>query len=286
MVGKHLQKLLPDAFYLSSQDGDLTNATDTKKLIYYYKPDIVVHLAARVGGIQDNINNPVDFLNDNLLMNTNILKYSHEYGVQKFIGILSSCIYPSVVDTYPMREEQLHDGPPFENNMGYGYAKRCLALQIDSYNKQYGTKYNYIIPSNLYSEYDDFENKNKMHFITSLLLKIKNAENNTIELLGDGTALRQFMYADDLARIIKLTIDNDITENFNIGYYENLSINEMAKRALGVLGKEYKINYSHPELKGQLRKDISNEKLLTLFPNFIFTPFEEGIKKVYDTISK
>jgi nucleoside-diphosphate-sugar epimerase len=94
------------------------------------------------------------------------------------------------------------------------------------------------------------------------------------------------MYSDDLARIIKLTIDNDVTESFNIGYPENLSINEMAEKALKVTNNDYKIVYKHPELKGQPRKDISNSRLEKLFPSFTFTPFEEGVKKVYDSISK
>lgn len=286
MVGKHLQKMLPNATYISSKDGDLTDISYARWLVSSYTPDVIVHLAARVGGIQDNVNRPVEYINDNLLMNTNIITAAHEYKVERFIGMLSSCIYPSEVEHYPMVEEQLHDGPPWINNIGYGYAKRCLALQIDSYNKQYGTKWNYIIPCNLYSEYDNFEDSQKMHFVTSLLHKIKTSTNNEIELLGDGTALRQFMYSDDLARIIKLTIDKDITESFNIGYHENLSINDMAEKALKVTNKDYKIVYKHPELKGQPRKDISNSRLERLFPDFTFTPFEEGVKKVYDTISK
>jgi len=286
MVGKHLQKYIPNAIYLSSKDGDLTDISFARWLVSSYTPDTIIHLAAKVGGIQDNVNKPVEYINDNLLINTNIIKAAHEFKVNKFIGILSSCIYPSVVDSYPMVEEQLHDGPPWINNIGYGYAKRCLALQIDSYNKQYGTKWNYIIPGNLYSEYDNFTDSQKMHFVTSLLFKIKNAENNQIELLGDGTALRQFMHADDLAKVIKLTIDNNVTENFNIGYHENLSISEMAERTLNTLGKNYEIVYNNPELKGQPRKDISNSRLEKLFPDFQFTPFEEGVKKVYDSISK
>ena len=290
MVGRHLQKYIPDALYLSTkgcdynQNGDLRDSQYAKWLVSSYTPDIIIHLAAKVGGIQDNINKPADYINDNLLINTNIIKAAFEYKVPRFIGILSSCAYPSIADRYPMVEEQLYEGTPWIDNIGYGYTKRCLALQIDSYNKQYGTKWNYIIPCNLYSEFDNFEDAQKMHFVTSLLYKIKNSTNDELELLGDGTALRQFMYADDLARIIKLTVYNDITDNFNIGYPENLSINDMAEQALSVTDNNYKITYKHPELKGQPRKDISNSRLERLFPEFEFTPFKEGIKKVYNAI--
>jgi GDP-L-fucose synthase len=286
MVGKHLQELIPNGMFISSKDGDLTSNEYVQWIMSSYTPDIVVHLAAKVGGIKDNINNPVDYINDNILINTNVLKYSHKYGVKRFIGMLSTCAYPDVVSNYPMKEEDLLLGSPSKSNIGYGYSKRCLSLQIDAYNQQYDTCYNYIIPCNLYSEYDNFENENKMHFITSLLYKIKNTKDNQINLFGDGTPLRQFMYAGDLARIIKRTIDENITDSFNIAYPENMSIDEMAKRTLNALGKPYQIAYSNPNLNGQIRKDVSIEKFKTIFPDFQFTSFEEGVRKVYDKINQ
>lgn len=283
-VGKHLKEILPDAVYISSKDCDLTDIKMVRWLISSYIPDIVVHLAARVGGIQDNIAKPAEYFDDNILMNTNILKVSHEYKVKRFIGILSTCIYPDKVDSYPMKEEVMFDGPPTPTNFSYGYAKRALAVQIEAYNKQYGTKYNYITPCNLYSEYDNFDNDKKMHFITALLKKIKTS-NGELNLLGTGKPLRQFMYAGDLAKVIKLTIENDITESFNIAYPENQSINDLAEKALGSLDKNYYIKYNNPELDGQYRKDVDTTKMLSLFPEFEFTSYEEGIKKVYDKIS-
>jgi len=134
LVGKHLQEILPNAIYLSSKDCDLTDISRVKLLISSQKPDIVVHLAARVGGIQDNIKYPADYFDDNILINTNIVKVCKEYNIKRFIGILSTCIYPSVVENYPMKEEDLFIGPPPQSNFSYGYAKRCLAVQIDAYN--------------------------------------------------------------------------------------------------------------------------------------------------------
>jgi len=283
-VGKHLKEVIPDAIYVGSKDCDLTDIGKVRWLISSYTPDVVVHLAAKVGGIQDNIAKPAEYFDDNVLMNTNIVKVCHEYSVKRFVGILSTCIYPDKMQSYPMQEKDLFSGPPAETNFSYGYAKRALAVQIKAYNKQYDTKYNYITPCNLYSEYDNFENDKKMHFITALLKKIKTSDSQ-LNLLGTGRPLRQFMYAGDLARIIKLTIENDITENFNIAYPENQSIHELAEKALASLGKNYYIKYDKPELDGQYRKDVSIDKMLSLFPEFEFTPYEEGIKKVYDKIS-
>jgi len=285
LVGKHLQEVLPNAVYLSSKDCDLTDISKVKWLISSQNPDIVVHLAARVGGIQDNIKYPADYFDDNILINTNIVKVCKEYNVKRFIGILSTCIYPSVVESYPMKEEDLFIGPPPPSNFSYGYAKRCLAVQIDAYNKQFGTKYNYLIPCNLYGDYDNMHDESKMHFITALLNKIRNSKDKSLHLLGTGKPLRQFMYAGDLADIIKLVIDNDITESFNVAPDFNYSIDDMAKMALKATGNNYKIIYDKPELDGQYRKDVSNRKLLKIFPNFIFTDLKEGLKKVYGKIS-
>ncbi len=285
LVGKHLQEILPDAFYLSSKDCDLTDIKKVRWIISSYAPDIVIHLAAKVGGIQDNLKYPADYFDDNILMNTNILKVCKEYNVKRFIGILSTCIYPSVVENYPMTEEDLFIGPPPPSNFSYGYAKRCLAVQIDAYNKQFGTKYNYLIPCNLYGDYDNLHNENKMNFITALLNKIRNSKDNSLHLLGTGKPLRQFMYAGDLAKIIKLVIENDITESFNVAPNFNYSINDMAEMALEATSNNYKIIYSKPELDGQYRKDVSNKKLLKIFPNFKFTDLKEGLKQVYGKIS-
>lgn len=283
-VGQHLKEILPDAIYMSSKDCDLTDINQVRNFISECKPNIVIHLAAKVGGIQDNIAKPAEYFDDNIIMNTNILKVSYEFSVKRFIGILSTCIYPDKVDSYPMKEDMMFAGPPTPTNFSYGYAKRALAVQIQAYNQQYNTKYSYITPCNLYSEYDNFDNNKKMHFVTALLKKIKKS-NGTLELLGTGNPMRQFMYAGDLAKILKLVIDNDITESFNIAHPTNYSINELAQKALGSLNKNYYIKYSKPELDGQYRKDVDISKMLKIFPNFKFTSFEQGIKKVYDKIS-
>lgn len=283
MVGKHLQEILPNAIYIGSKECNLTSWKETEYMMFLHKPDHIIHLAAKVGGIQDNIAKPAEYFDDNILINTHILKASLQFNVKRFTGILSTCIYPDIIEKYPMKEEDMFLGPPTSSNFSYGYAKRCLAVQIDAYNKQYSTKYNYLIPCNLYSEYDNFNNESKMHFMTALLKKIKLSK-ETLNLLGTGKPLRQFMYAGDLARIIKEVIDKDITNSFNVATSENLSIDKMANISLNILNKNLKIKYSKPELDGQFRKDVCNKKLLSYVPNFKFTSFEEGIKKVYNNI--
>ncbi len=286
LVGLYLHKLLPDAVFLSSKDYDLTKESDVIKLFDKFKPKCVVHLAAKVGGIIDNIENPAEYFDDNILMNTFMLKYSRLNKVDRFIGILSTCIYPDKVDEYPMAESDLHLGPPTETNFSYGYSKRSLAVQIDSYNKQYGTKYQYLIPCNLYGV-GDKDNEKKSHFLTALIKKIVDAKiknERKIELYGDGTPLRQFLFAEDFAKIIYEVINQDIYESFNVAGDENLSIGEMVQIALRVCdAKDFKIIWNSEKPNGQFRKDVSNRKMKTLLSNMNFISLEEGIKKVYES---
>jgi GDP-L-fucose synthase len=289
LVGKSLKKILPDAVYLSSKDFDLTNEKDVINMFQKFKPSRIVHLAARVGGILDNINRPAEYFTDNILMNTLLLKYSYEFSVQRFTGILSTCIYPDEVSTYPLTEDMLHLGPPTPTNFSYGYAKRSLAVQIESYNKQYGTKYNYLTPCNLFGEGDKNQIHNS-HFVTALIKKIydaKTTNQNYIELFGDGTPLRQFMTAEDFSKVIKFVIDNDIVDNFNVATEETLSIKEIAEIALKACDANHlKIKWNTSMPNGQFRKDVSIEKLKNIYKDFKAESLESGIRKTYDKFSQ
>lgn len=284
LLGTSLKKFLPNAVYVDSKEYDLRKESDVIRMFETVKPNVVIHLAAKVGGILDNVERPAEYFIDNILMNSLVVKYSHLYNVERFLTILSSCMYPDTIEKYPLEEKDLHKGPPTISNFSYGYAKRCLAVQIDSYNKQYGTKYNYIIPCNLYGIGDKDDDK-KSHFVTSLVKKIYEANKNNddhIILYGDGTPLRQFMYADDLAYVINEMLEKNIYDNFNITSNENCSISEIANIALESCdSKHLKIIYDKTKPNGQYRKDISNEKLKSLLPDFEPTSLSCGIKKVY-----
>jgi GDP-L-fucose synthase len=296
LVGNYLKKILPDAVYISSKDFDLTDQNQVINMYEKIKPTHVIHLAARVGGIFDNIYHPSEYFEENILMNTFMVKYARKYNVKRFLGVLSSCIFPDVVDQYPMSEDVLHLGPPTKTNFSYGMAKRALSVQIDASNEEYNTKYNYISPCNLYGESDKDE-EIKSHFVTSLIKKIYLANRNGddhITLYGDGTPLRQFMHASDVANIIKIIVDKDITESFNLANKENISITGIAKIALEATNsKHLKIIYDPTKPNGQLRKDLSTEKLNKLIPNYNFITLKEGIsdyykkyKNYHDKISK
>lgn len=284
-VGKFLQEIMPDAIYLSSKDCDLRDYSQTLSLFKKVKPDVVIHLAARVGGIMDNIKFPADYFDDNISMNTNTLRAAKESGCKKMIAMLSTCVYPDKVKKYPLKEKDLFNGKPNENNFSYAITKRALACQINAYNKQHNTKYSYLIPCNLYSEKTNFD-EGTAHFVNALINKIhmaKVTKKDSILLFGDGTPLRQFMYAGDLARVISVCVLEDIYENMNIATPENLTIRKIAEIALKACDAEHlKINFDTTKTNGQHRKDVSIEEMNKHIPDFVFTSLSEGIKKTYN----
>ena len=285
LVGTYLQKYV-DGVFLNSSQYDLTCENDVIEMYQDHKPDTVIHLAAKVGGIMDNIQYPFEYYEDNLLMNTFMVKYAREFKVQKFVGVLSSCIFPDVVDHYPMAEEDMHKDLPNANNFGYGYAKRVMGCHIDIARKQ-GLNFSYITPSNLYGEYEHGDISRK-HFVGALLEKIHTAKINgddQITLFGDGTPLRQFTFAKDVAEILDMIIKYDVQENLNISTPSNMTIDFMAREALEALGvQDMRILYDMSKPNGQYRKDIDTTKFQNIFPNYKYTSYIEGIKQTYNTL--
>jgi len=286
MVGRHLKKIMPDAIYISSNDCDLRDYSQARILLKLHKPEIVIHLAAKVGGMFANIQKPAEFYDDNLLINTNAMRAARDFNVRHFIAILSTCIYPDKMppESYPLHEMMLHDGPPCSSHAPFAMAKRALAVQIEAYNVQYGFKYNYLIPCNMYSEFDNYDD-NSSHFVAALLKKIFYAKKNnkkSITLMGTGRPIRQFMHAADLARVIKHCIDNDIYENMNVATPEVLSIEQIAHAALEACDATHlKIKFDETKPDGQYRKDADITLLKQHIPGFCFTPLHEGLQKVF-----
>jgi GDP-L-fucose synthase len=285
LVGQYLKNLMPEAIYISSSDYDLRYIEQVEQMYNTYQPNTVIHLAARVAGIQTNMAYPTEYLSDNILMNVNVINGAYKHKVDRLIATVSTCCYPDKVAKYPMTEDMLLQGPPASSNIGYAYSKRCMSLLIDSYNKQHGTEWNYLIPCNLYGEHDEFDNF-KSHMVSALIKKIYES-NKTVNLLGTGKPIRQFMFAGDLARAIKEIIDRNIRENLNVVPEEIFSIKEIAEIGINACGKPHlKLRFDPEKPDGQFRKDATSKKLLSLIPDFKFTSLFEGIKKTYDTYSK
>ena len=284
LIGTYLKEILPEATYVSSKDFNLVNQEEVSSMFKKIKPTTVIHLAALVGGIHHNIQEPVRYFEENILMNTLVLRESFKNNVRNFTGVLSSCIYPNEINEFPIKEDKLLIGAPHEDLFSYSYAKRCMAIQIDMYNKKHKTKYNYLIPCNLYGEFDKFD-PIKGHFVGALIEKLINAKKNfqkTITLFGDGTPFRQFMHAKDVANIIKMMIVNNKFHNMNIATKENYTVDAIAKIALRACDAEdISIIYDKNKPNGQMRKDIEISKLNKYFPKFLPIKLEKGIKEIY-----
>ena len=281
-LGRQLQNRHPEWTYLSSNDCDLTDMTKVGEMFGDLKPGAVVHLAARVGGIKDNMENQATFYYENTMINTNVIEGARQAGIKRVLSSLSTCAFPDRLHPYPFKEEVLFRGPPTKTNFSYGMTKRALHVQSCAYREQYGLNYSTFSPSNIYGPGDHF-GKESSHFVAALVYKIANAKNgDTIELWGSGLPLRQQLYVNDLCAIITLLLEK---HNSNIPLIvapsENLSILKMARILAEESGKNLTISFNG-KMDGQFRKDGDNTALLKLLEGYTFTSFRDGIKKTYD----
>ncbi len=285
LVGNALKKLCPDAIFLNSKNYDLSKEDQVQAMFEKFTPKKVIHLAARVGGILDNMNHQADFFDQNILMNAYVLQYARKFQVERLIAFGSNCAYPDVVDNYPMQEEQLYAGPPAITNFSYAMTKRALLTQIQAYRTQHNCDFFAIIPCSLYGPNDKFSEKNS-HFIPALIKKIHTAKlrgDKVIKLMGSGKPLRQYLYSEDLARIILLLLEKHKDGDFiNVAPKENISIKEIAQIALRAIeAEDLEIEFDPMSLDGQFRKDLSADKLLGIIGDFKATSLEDGIRKTY-----
>ena len=271
--------------FSNSKTCDLRNFNETVTYFSMRKPDCIIHLAANVGGLFKNLEHNVEMYEDNMLMNFNVLRACHELQIKNCLCILSTCIFPNKTE-YPINETMLHNGPPHDSNSGYSYAKRMLDIHCKLYNDKYNYNYKCLIPTNLYGKHDNYSIENG-HVIPGLIHKCyiestSNKVNKWVNVWGTGKPLRQFLYVNDLARVIissaeNITWQKDAT-SIIVAPSEEISILNVST----IIGKEFNLNNIklHPEKSdGQYKKTADNSLFKKYFPDFEFTPFEKGIKE-------
>jgi len=280
MIGGALRDLMPEATFIDSKMYDLRNQLDVGYIFINTKPDYVIHLAAKVGGVKANVENLGSFYYDNMMINTNVLDAARKYKTKKVLSFLSTCIYPDEV-VYPLTEEQIHDGPPHFSNYAYAYAKRMLDVQSQAYRAQYGCNFITVVPNNLFGEYDNFDLENS-HLIPAIIRKVYEAkeENKDVVLWGDGKALREFTYSKDLAKIVLLLLDKyDEREPINVGNTNEYSVKEVAETIADIMSFDGKIIWDETMPKGQHRKPSDNSKLLNMgWDKSDYTPFKKALE--------
>jgi GDP-L-fucose synthase len=287
LVGHAIQKVSAsythyNFIFLSSKQFDLTNMDQTRAMYERFRPHYVIHLAACVGGLFKNMNNKVEMLEKNLLMNYNVVKCAHDYKVEKLIACLSTCIFPDKV-TYPIREEMLHEGPPHVSNDAYAYAKRMLEIHCKAYRENFGDNFTCIIPANIYGPHDNFDLENG-HVIPALIHKCFLAKKAGVDFVirGTGTPLRQFIYSEDLAKLIMIIFEHNIPNNIILSTPQEMSIRDIGRHIARCFDYEDRITFDTTFSDGQYKKTVGIENLRQYAPDFEFTPIAEGIPKAVD----
>ncbi|XP_066533104.1 GDP-L-fucose synthase-like [Hoplias malabaricus] len=268
--------------FLSSKDGNLMDPDETKALFKKHQPTHVIHLAAMVGGLFKNMRQNLDFWRINMYINDNVLQAAHEFGVEKVVSCLSTCIFPDKT-TYPIDENMIHNGPPHESNFGYSYAKRMIDVHNRAYCAQFGRKYTAVIPTNIFGPHDNF-NIEDGHVLPGLIHKtyIAMKEGTPLQVWGSGRPLRQFIYSLDLARLFLWVLReyNEVEPIIlSVGEEDEVSIKQAADAVVKALGFNGEVLYDTSKSDGQFKKTASNAKLRKYLPDFTFTPFHKAIKE-------
>lgn len=271
-----------------SREYNLIETADVKRLLSQMRPDLVIHLAAVVGGIGANQKNPGKFFYQNLMMGTQLIEQSRLLGVKKFVALGTVCAYPKFTPT-PFHEDDLWNGYPEETNAPYGLAKKMMLVQGQSYRQQYGFNTIFLLPANLYGPGDNFDLENS-HVIPALIRKCIEARDQGlpfIEAWGTGNASREFLYVDDCARGILLAAATyDEGEPVNIGTGNEIKISDLVETIARLTRFEGEIRWQHDKPDGQPRRRLDVSRAFEKFGFRAATSLEEGLQQTIDWYEK
>ena len=285
-LGKHLVRKFRERGFANIQVGDLPeyNLVDrdsVKRLYDDTRPDIVVHLAAKVGGIGFNQENPASLFYDNLMMGVQLLHEGHLHGIEKFVAIGTICAYPKFTPV-PFREEDLWNGYPEETNAPYGLAKKMMLVQSQAYRQQYGFNSIFLLPVNLYGPGDNFDPRSS-HVIPALIKKCVDAIDrgeDEIVVWGTGKATREFFYVEDAVEAIVLATEAfNKSEPVNIGPGFEISIRDLVTLIAELTGFQGKITWDAAKPDGQPRRMLDTGRAFREFGFRAKTGFRDGLEK-------
>lgn len=265
-----------------SRDCDLRILSNCQRAVE--QQDIVVHLAAHVGGIGLNQAKPAELFYDNLMMGTQLIHAAHGAGVQKFVCVGTICAYPKFTPV-PFKEDTIWDGYPEETNAPYGIAKKALLVQLQSYRQQYGFDGIYLLPVNLYGPEDNFDPKSS-HVIPALIRKVYEAQQKgeaRLPVWGDGSPTREFLYSEDAAKgIVMGTLDYSSPEPVNLGTGYEISIRDLITLICELMGFEGEIVWETDKPNGQPRRCLDTERAKQAFGFTAQVEFRQGLKNTID----
>ena len=284
-LGTHLVERLRaqgiEPYIPLQKDWDLTRERDVERLFDETRPELLIHLAAEVGGIGANQANPGRYWYANLIMGAQILEQSRLCGLRKLVLIGTICAYPKFTPV-PFKEEELWNGYPEETNAPYGIAKKTLLVGAQAYREQYGLDAIYLLPVNLYGPRDNF-NLETSHVIPALISKMVDAKRGgkrEVVLWGDGSPTREFLYVDDCAEAILLAAERyDGPEPVNIGTGSEISIRDLAGLIAELTGYEGELVWDSSKPNGQPRRRLDTGRAERLFDFRARTPLREGLER-------
>ena len=264
-----------------SKDYDLVHETNVKRLLTDTDPDLVIHLAAVVGGIGHNQKNPGRFFYENLMMGTQLIEQSRLHGVQKFVAIGTVCAYPKYCPT-PFSEDDLWNGYPEETNAPYGLAKKMMLVQSQAYREQYGFNSIFLLPANLYGPGDNFDLETS-HVIPALIRKCIEAREKKqpfIDAWGTGQVSREFLYVEDCAEgILRASALYDKSEPVNLGSGNEVLIRDLLETIIRLTDYQGEIRWQSDRPDGQPRRRLNTTRALEKFGFQATTSLEDGLKR-------
>jgi GDP-L-fucose synthase len=281
LVEKLRAKGITDIVIPRSRDYDLTHEAAAEKLYKDHKPDVVVHLAAQVGGIGANRENPGRYFFANMAMGLHLIEQARIHKIHKFVQVGTICAYPKFTPV-PFKEEELWNGYPEETNAPYGVAKKALLVMCQAYRQQYGLNAVYLLPVNLYGPRDNFD-LNSSHVIPALIRKCVEAKRKKaafIEAWGTGAASREFLYVEDAAEGIALATEKyDKPEPVNLGAGREITIKALTELVAATAGFQGEIRWDPTKPDGQPRRCLDTQRAQAEFGFAAQTSLEEGLKK-------
>lgn len=284
-VTKKLQERgAKEIFIPTIEKYDLVQIDSIKQMYEDCTPDIVIHLAAMVGGIGANLEHPADFFYGNLMMGVQLIHEAWKRGVEKFVALGTICAYPKFTPI-PFKEDDLWNGYPEETNAPYGLAKKMLLVQSQAYRQQYGFNSIFLMPVNLYGPRDNF-NPQSSHVIPALIrkcLEAKAANQPSIEVWGDGSPTREFLYVEDAAEGILLATEKyNGSEPVNLGSGMEISIKDLVTLIARLTGYEGQVVWITSKPNGQPRRRLNVERAEHEFGFKALVNFEEGLRRTIE----
>jgi GDP-L-fucose synthase len=284
VVRKLREKGCAEVFDAPHAEYDLREQAQVIRVYRDTRPTLVIHLAAVVGGIGANRERPGEFFYDNLMMGAHLFHEAWKAGVPKFVAIGTICAYPKFTPV-PFKEEHLWDGYPEETNAPYGLAKKMLLVQSQAYRDQYGYNSIFLLPVNLYGPGDNFDPRSS-HVIPALILKCLNALEtgaDSIEVWGDGSATREFLYVEDAAEGLLLAAERyNSSDPVNLGSGQEISIKDLVATIATAVGFKGRIVWDASKPNGQPRRQLDTRRAEERFGFRAKTPFGEGLRKTVE----